>query len=84
MNTTTYKLVNNTAKHFLKNADKGIVANVVQTKTKEKIMADLRCPNCQDNLGKDRENPRDAYCGYCDTSGIINPRGYTDDEDDES
>lgn len=35
----------------------------------------LRCPNCRDNLGKDVENPRDAYCGECGTS-FKNPRGY--------
>jgi len=42
----------------------------------------LYCPNCHENLGKDVENPRDAFCGTCGTS-FKNPRGYTDDDDDE-
>ena len=37
---------------------------------------DLRCPNCGDNLGKDTENPRKAYCGTCGEDNIDNPRGY--------
>jgi len=37
----------------------------------------LRCPNCQDNLGKDVENTVDAYCGNCGTE-FYNERGYTD------
>lgn len=41
---------------------------------------DLRCPNCGDNLGKDRENPNPAWCGTCGTS-FANPRGYKDDDD---
>ena len=47
------------------------------------MACDLRCPNCGDNLGKDTENPRDAYCGTCGEGDIDNPRGYTDDDDDD-
>jgi len=36
---------------------------------------DLRCPNCGDNLGKDTENDRWAYCSNCGTDNIPNPRG---------
>lgn len=39
----------------------------------------LRCPNCQDNLGKDVENYVDAYCGNCGTE-FYNERGYTADQ----
>lgn len=42
---------------------------------------DLRCPNCMDNLGKDKENPKKAYCGTCGTDNIDNPYGYDVDED---
>lgn len=42
---------------------------------------DLRCPNCYDNLGKDVENPRRAYCGNCGTGDINNPRGYVRRDD---
>jgi hypothetical protein len=42
-------------------------------------MADLRCPNCGDNLGKDKENPKQAYCGTCGEDDIDNPRGDDDD-----
>ena len=51
---------------------------------KNKTMAvDLRCPNCQDNLGKDTENPKKAYCGNCGEEDIKNPRGYDDEEETE-
>jgi len=48
-------------------------------------MADLRCPNCYDNLGKDKENSNPAYCGNCGEDEINNPRGYNfeDEESDE-
>ena len=46
-------------------------------------MADLRCPNCGDNLGKDKENTNPAYCGTCGEDDIPNPRGYSQDEEDE-
>lgn len=46
------------------------------------MAVDLRCPNCEDNLGKDTENPKKAYCGNCGEENIKNPRGY--DEEDES
>ena len=45
------------------------------------MAVDLRCPNCEDNLGKDTENPKLAYCGTCGEDDIPNERGY--DEDDE-
>ncbi len=39
---------------------------------------DLRCHNCGDNLGKDKENTVDAWCGNCDTA-VFNPDGYIED-----
>ena len=42
--------------------------------------ADLYCPNCGENLGKETENYKEAYCGQCGTGGIKNPRGYSEDE----
>lgn len=42
------------------------------------MAVDLRCPNCDENLGKDTENPKSAYCSTCGKSGIDNPRGYSD------
>ena len=44
------------------------------------MAVDLRCPNCGDNLGKDKENPRIAYCGTCGEDNIDNPRGYTEEK----
>lgn len=35
----------------------------------------LRCPNCQDNLGKDVENHIVAHCGECGHT-FYNERGY--------
>jgi hypothetical protein len=48
------------------------------------MAADLRCPNCEDNLGKDTENSIVAWCGTCGTR-IYNERGYDDmtDQDKE-
>ena len=43
------------------------------------MACDLRCPNCQDNLGKDRENDALAYCGTCGEDNIYNEDGHTDD-----
>ena len=44
-----------------------------------KLMAvDLRCPNCEDNLGKDTENSILAYCGNCGERNIYNERGDTE------
>ena len=37
---------------------------------------DCRCPNCGDNLGKDRECPKDAFCSNCGKR-FHNPRGYS-------
>jgi len=42
------------------------------------MAVDLRCPNCEENLGKDTENPRYAYCGTCGECDIKNPRGYVE------
>ena len=42
---------------------------------------DLICPNCNENLGKDTENSKKAYCGNCGNCGmrnIDNPRGHDD------
>ena len=47
------------------------------------MAVDLRCPNCQDNLGKDVENSNPAFCGTCGQDDIDNPRGYRDDEDED-
>ena len=44
------------------------------------MAVDLRCPNCEDNLGKDTENPKHAFCGTCGTSFY---NEYGDDEDDD-
>lgn len=38
------------------------------------MAVDLRCPNCQDNLGKDTENSQVAFCGTCGTT-FYNERG---------
>lgn len=43
------------------------------------MAVDLRCPNCSDNLGKDTENPKVAYCGNCGQDNIKNPRGYKEE-----
>lgn len=42
------------------------------------MACDLRCPNCEDNLGKDTENDALAYCGNCGEENIYNERGDTD------
>jgi len=42
------------------------------------MATDLRCPNCEDNLGKDTENDALAYCGTCGEEDIYNERGDTD------
>jgi hypothetical protein len=47
------------------------------------MACDLRCPECGDNLGKDTENPKLAYCGNCGEEDIKNPRGYDEDEDED-
>ena len=46
------------------------------------MAVDLRCPNCMDNLGKDVENPKVAFCGTCGET-FYNERGYTEDMTDE-
>ena len=47
------------------------------------MATDLRCPNCQDNLGKDKENDALAYCGTCGEDNIYNEYGDTDDMSEE-
>jgi len=47
------------------------------------MACDVRCPNCEDNLGKDKENPALTYCGNCGEDNIYNEYGYTDELDDE-
>ena len=42
------------------------------------MAVDLRCPNCEDNLGKNTENSIVAWCGTCGTK-FYNERGYSDD-----
>lgn len=39
------------------------------------MAVDLRCPNCEDNLGKETENTVDAGCGTCGHQ-FYNSRGY--------
>lgn len=46
------------------------------------MAVDLRCPNCQDNLGKDVENDIVAFCGTCGTK-FYNERGSRSDISDE-
>jgi hypothetical protein len=43
------------------------------------MACDLRCPNCQDNLGKDKENSVLASCGNCGEQNIYNEYGYDDE-----
>lgn len=43
------------------------------------MATDLRCPNCSENLGKDKENQVDASCGTCG-SEFYNSYGYIEDE----
>jgi len=45
------------------------------------MAVDLRCPNCEDNLGKDKENPKIVGCGTCGHT-FYNPEG--DGELDEA
>jgi DNA-directed RNA polymerase subunit RPC12/RpoP len=47
------------------------------------MACDLRCPNCEDNLGKDTENSALASCGNCGERNIFNERGDTDDLNEE-
>ncbi len=43
------------------------------------MAVDLRCPHCEDNLGKDIENTVDAGCGTCGND-FFNPSGYIQDQ----
>jgi len=45
------------------------------------MACDLTYPECGNNLGKDTENPKLAYCDRCEEEDIKNPRGYEVDED---
>ena len=45
------------------------------------MACDLRCPECQDNLGKTTENSVDAHCGNCGHS-FFNPDGYVSCEEE--
>ena len=47
------------------------------------MACDLRCPNCEDNLGKDTENSALACGGICGERNIFNERGETDDLTEE-
>jgi hypothetical protein len=47
------------------------------------MASDLRCPNCEDNLGKDTENSALAYCGNCGEDNIYNERGDKSDMNEE-
>jgi len=47
------------------------------------MACDLRCPNCEDNLGKDTENDALASCGNCGEENIYNERGDTDNMSEE-
>jgi predicted RNA-binding Zn-ribbon protein involved in translation (DUF1610 family) len=35
-------------------------------------MADIRCPNCGDNLGKESENAKMVSCSNCGEDNIYN------------
>jgi ribosomal protein L37AE/L43A len=43
----------------------------------------LYCPNCGENLGKDRECLKLAYCDTCGQDNIKNPYGYSEDDDED-
>jgi hypothetical protein len=47
------------------------------------MAVDLRCPHCQDNLGKDVENPIVAYCSTCGGQTFYNERGYSNGTEEE-
>jgi hypothetical protein len=42
------------------------------------MACDLRCPQCGDNLGKDRENSKNACCGTCGEE-FYNEEGHDDE-----
>lgn len=60
MNVFAQDVMNTNANSF-----KLAVTIVNQLKTIIYMAVDLRCPNCQDNLGKDVENDKIAHCGNC-------------------
>ena len=45
------------------------------------MACNISCPNCDEDLGKDKENPKLAYCSNCGEDDIKNPYGYDVDED---
>lgn len=45
------------------------------------MATDLRCGNCEDNLGKDIENSVVAWCGTCG-SNVYNEYGEWDEVDE--
>jgi hypothetical protein len=47
------------------------------------MATDLYCPNCHENLGKNSENSKHAYCSTCGKENINNPAGHEDDDKDE-
>ena len=47
------------------------------------MAADLYCPNCGENLGKDKECFGIESCGTCGEDNIFNPYGDTDELTDE-
>jgi DNA-directed RNA polymerase subunit RPC12/RpoP len=48
------------------------------------MATNLYCPNCGEDLGKDKENPKVTFCGYCGRRNIKNPEGYNpEDGEDE-
>jgi len=58
-----------------------LLKQLEQLAIKENDMATpLYCPNCGENLGKDRENEKRAYCDVCGQDNIKNPRGYNPDD----
>lgn len=57
---------------------KKVVGNIIggiKSDFHSKNTVNLYCPNCGENLGKDIENPKKAYCSVCGKTNIKNPRG---------
>ncbi len=42
------------------------------------MACNISCPNCWEDLGKDKENPKNLYCGNCG-SKVRNDYGYDDE-----
>jgi len=45
------------------------------------MACNIQCPNCHEDFGKDKENPKLIDCGNCGEEDIKNPCGYDTDED---